>query len=120
MPGLLYLLLGVLIGTGGTYLRFRSARKPVNSERVDYKKLWKEAVNLLGFNGQLTPEQVAKITPGPANSKLPRGKGFSSDRRKVEIARAKAGLEPADSLEGMYSSDIAAVHTARIRYGTAK
>ncbi len=107
--------------------RPRGAEPSVEDQR-EYQQLWSEAVNLLAFNGQISEAQLEAIRPKqrqisaalpPSDNNLPQGEGFSSDRRKIEIARAKAGLPPADNLRGMFSADVRQVHEARITYGTA-
>ncbi len=131
MLAFICILIGIVIGGGGMYLVL-SDKPSVQSESTslhdgnEYYKLWSEAVSLLGINGQLTQEQVARImpvmpekqraTPVSASPQLSKMDGFSSDRRKIEIMRAKKGLPPADNLEGMFSSDVRKVHKARITY----
>ncbi len=118
---ILTFILGGIIA--GAVVLFRERVIHAEKKRRDeqeYKTLWTEAVTLLASNGQLTDEQVKKITPSrPKSSQLPAQGGFSSDRKAVEIARAKQGLPPADSLIGMFSSDVRAVKEARIKFGAA-
>jgi len=125
MTEFLFFLLGGSICSVGVLLWERAVRaKKKRLDEQEYKSLWSEAVTLLGTNGQLTDEQISKITPKrnpkPVAERLPRGKGFSIDRREVEIARAQQGLPPADNLEGMFSDDVRAVMLARIKYGTGQ
>ena len=129
MEVVLVVLSFVLGGATGAVVVLRSQRPASTTKQPadegQYKQLWQEAVNLLGLTGRLSDEQIASIMPSkplPAArvDKLPSMPGYSSDRRDTEIARAKAGLPPADNLAGMYSSDIRKVHQARIEYGTAR
>lgn len=120
MSAFLFLLLGCGVGAAGAfaYLQLRhGARRRADEQR--YKDRWSAAVRLLKDGGQLTDAQLQQIRP-PEEDRLPTGVGFSEDRAKVEIERAKAGLPPADNLKGMFSEDRARVERARIKNGTAK
>lgn len=115
-----------LLGGGGavavTALRFFRPRQ------VDYKERWLQAVRLLGQEGRVTDEQLASLKgPVPARPRAPfpsQGNAqrelntmHSSDRRTLEIERARNGLPPLDNLNGMHSSDKRQVLAARTRYG---
>lgn len=122
MIEILFFLLGCGAGAAGifTYVQVvHGSRRKADEQR--YKTRWSEAVALLSSGGQLTEEQLKRILPSGKEEvqRLPRGVGFSEDRAATEIARAKAGLPPADNLKGMFSEDVAAVQQARIENGTA-
>jgi hypothetical protein len=111
----LYILIGVVVGAGGMYLRLRkyvAQSSQASAQREEYYRLWSEAVGMLTLNNQLTPEQVANITPTK--------QGSSGERREIEILRAMNRLPPADNLLGMSPDDIHAVRMARIKHGTVR
>jgi hypothetical protein len=110
---------------------------------IDYKQRWEEAITLLGNQGQLTDEQIAKIRgevqprepqpdppggpiwphhryastePSPAVLKALHNMA-SWDRKDAEIARARRGLPPLDDLVGMASWDAKDVLEERTRWG---
>lgn len=122
------LIVGAASGAGIMYWTCRDlVKRATTVKNPDYKERWLAAVELLGTEGSLSEDQVRQLTADtPSGSvaaeivthPLQEMPGFSSDRRKVEIARAKAGLPPQDNLEGMFSSDIRKVHEARAKYGT--
>ncbi len=94
-----------------------------------YKERWKQNTELLMIEGKLSPEdakklmldRVGKEPAKPAEQGKPQTlPTLSSDRRDLEIARAKQGLPPYDDLKGMFSSDVRRVLEARIQYGTSK
>lgn len=96
-------------------------------DESEYKHRWEEALALLAGEGKLTDEQLAKLAPpapqelkvlasSQSPSKLPKLSGTDYDRAQTEIQRAKNGLPPADSLEGMSSFDYHRVLQARIKY----
>lgn len=107
-----------------------------NKKIEEYKQRWESAVKLLGTEGQLTDEQVQDLLIPEASSPtvLPPMKSTNKaptdgivtpshilsmkswDRRKLAIDRAKNGLPPNDSLEGMKSWDIVDVERARIKH----
>lgn len=115
MHTLLLVLVGCVIGGGITaiyqHLVHGSRRK---ADEYRYKEAWSAAIDKLLEDGKLTDAQFKRILP-----RLREGEGFSQDRAKIEIARAKAGLPPADNLANMFSDDRAAVELARIENGTA-
>ena len=93
----------------------------MKADASKYESLWSEAVSLLHVNGQISDEQLKALMPPEAKdpyAHLPEGEGFSSDRRKIEVARAEAGLPPADNLRGMFSDDVRKVQVAQIKHGT--
>jgi|GEM_PF-3190243 len=115
MHTLFLVLAGCAIGSGITAIYqnlVHGARRKADEHR--YKEAWAAAIDKLLEDEKLTNEQFWKILP-----RLREGDGFSQDRAKVEIARAKAGLPPADNLANMFSDDRAAVELARIENGTA-
>jgi hypothetical protein len=94
------------------------ARAKMVDERM-YKRRWEEAVRLMPGEGRLSETEAALIlAPGTGQGMLPCGQGYSSDRARTEVRRAKAGLPPADNLELMSSGHVRKVHAARIKYGT--
>ena len=116
----MYEILWLLVGSVATGIAMMAAQRSKHAAKMradeqKYEKRWLEAIELLKSNGQLTEEQVKSIMP-PVE--LPQGVGTSSDRCAVEIARAEAGLPPADNLLGMTSSDATAVKKARIKHRT--
>jgi hypothetical protein len=120
MTAIVYILVGCGVGAAGAFAFLQlvhGARRKSDEQR--YKDRWSSAVQLLHDRGQLTDAQLQLIRP-PEEDRLPTGTGFSEDRAKVEIERAKAGLPPADNLKGMFSEDQARVKRARIKHGTAK
>jgi len=120
MAAFTWFLFGLFVGIA-LFIRVAwISRHRKHQDEQQYKLAWEAATEALVAGGQLTDEQVAKLRPkGGADSHLPRGVGFSSDRRDVEIARAEKGLPPADNLEGMFSSDVSDVLQARIEHNTA-
>lgn len=83
---------------------------------IDYKQRWEEAVVLLGDIGRLTDEEVKRITSGESfvSKEQEQFYGmYSSDRKKIAIDRARAGLPPNDNLVGMHSSDVRKVIAVR-------
>lgn len=123
--------LGVLLGfiLGGTVVlvavrkRLFMAPAVQAHEDCEYKKLWNEAVSLLGTTGQLTSEQIAAITPAkptPVVQKrmtLKKMPGHSADRRDMAIARIEAGQPPVDNMRGMHTADRRDVEIARAEAG---
>lgn len=121
---IIFFLLGGGVFSAATALVMR--RRSRATDGGEYKQLWGEAINLLATNGQVTDEQLKRIMPTRQNATpsrdqgLPQGEGFSEHRRDIEVARARAGLPPADNLKGMFSEHVCEVHQARIMYGTAR
>ena len=123
---IIIIFLGGMI-SGAAALLFLRPRRIMR--HTDYRERWEEAVKLLGSQEQLTAEQVSRLlngdvtTPGHARDPVPAvtQKELHSmpswDRKSIEIARAKAGLPPADNLTGMASWDKRDVLTTRARYG---
>jgi hypothetical protein len=122
------LIVGGTAGVAGTWFALKNTvERALAAKNVDYKDRWQEAVKLLGSEGNLTDEQVQRITgeealhlePGAAeNLRRQFQDMYSEDRRDAEIARAEAGLPPLDDLSGMYSEDIRDVMKARVKHGT--
>lgn len=117
------LLAGIFLGVTGT-LRLIPKGRTVN---IDYRQRWEDAVALLG-EGQLTDEQVRKISPEPSRVAVIHDKPTpeilrtlhsmaSWDRKTIEIQRARNGLPPVDDLAGMASWDKKAVLLARAEAG---
>jgi len=122
--------LGVLLGfvLGGTVVLVAARKRLLMAPAVqahedcEYKQLWNEAVSLLGTTGQLTPQQIAAITPAKPTLKakakaLTRMSGHSADRRDMAIARIEAGLPPVDNMRGMHTADRRDVEIARAQAG---
>jgi len=120
MIAIVYILLGCGVGAAGAFAYLQlvhGSRRRADEQH--YKDRWSSAVQLLHEKGRLTDAQFQQIRP-PEEDRLPTGIGFSEDRAKIEIDRAKAGLPPADNLKGLFSEDRARVERARIKHGTAK
>lgn len=128
------------IAMGATILWSLLSARIKHPEHIDYKQRWEDAVGLLGAQGQLTKEQVDRITVPqevreqslpPVHQQLPLPPNMPSaatqrqlhsmatwDRAAIEIERARNGLPPVDDLTGMASWDKKAVLIARAKAGT--
>ena len=112
--------LGVILGAAAGMLWLWYAIPSKMKTHIDYKQRWEDAVKLLETTGQLSGTQVTEITgterpplaAGPRTQAVLRSMA-TWDRAALEIARAKQGLPPVDSLAGMASWDIAAVLKAQ-------
>jgi len=108
----------------------RSTREAIYAEDKHlYERRWQSAVELLGAEGALSPEQIKEITaPTPIVQVLPPAVAedgsyslsllhsmYSEDRRDLEVERAKNGLPRVDDLEGMFSEDVSAVLRAHAK-----
>lgn len=93
----------------------------------EYRKRWLDALELMKSEGQISDEQVKKLTaeaaPPQPVQQMSRARQMDMstwDRRDLEIERAKHGLAPADDLRGMASWDIRDVEEARIKYASRR
>lgn len=123
---ILAILIAMFSGVAGGALIMWGLLPRRYKQHIDYKQRWQDAIRLLAEQGQLSEDQVRRIS-GNASPVAPPGEVQPAslrtlhslatwDRKELEISRAREGLPPVDDLKGMASWDITAVLKARAKY----
>lgn len=123
---IVFCLLASLLTWWTCHLLYTSA---ANEQIEKYRQRWLNALEVMKGEGQITEAQYTELIeaakpPPPAEREYRHPDQarlddmYSEDRADLEVARAKAGLAPADDLDDMFSEDIKRVLKARVKHGT--